>query len=274
MKLIVQSDDYGITPGCARGIVDGIRNGLISQTGFFTNMPWAEEVFQWIKPYLGQIAFGIDLNASTGVSLLGYDKVPGLCHEDGSFLTSRENRALDTEENNFDHVNYDEVYAEFDAQIQKFIELVGKKPDYIHGHAYGTATTFRATTDLARKYGCVLTTGVNELPYITPVPMGWVVLKGGVDGQLTSDMFSFIKSHEDELLKAEVLYLIGHMGYCDAEIFRLSSFNVVRAKDLDAVTSDEMKNWVKENNIEVISFNDLPQLINDIDLDSVTPFTM
>ncbi len=36
---------------------------------------------------LGQIAFGIDLNASTGPSLLGYDKVPGLCHEDGKTYT-------------------------------------------------------------------------------------------------------------------------------------------------------------------------------------------
>ena len=36
---------------------------------------------------LGQIALSIDLNASTGPSLLEYDKVPGLCHEDGKTYT-------------------------------------------------------------------------------------------------------------------------------------------------------------------------------------------
>ena len=33
MKLLVQSDDYGITPGAAAGIVYGIRNGIIRNTG-------------------------------------------------------------------------------------------------------------------------------------------------------------------------------------------------------------------------------------------------
>ena len=114
MKILVQSDDYGITRAVSLGCIHGIKNGVVRNTGMFANMPWIEECVEWIKPYLGQIAFGIDLNASTGPSILGHDRVPALTHEDGTFLGSRENRALDCEENDFDHLadHADQLKAE------------------------------------------------------------------------------------------------------------------------------------------------------------------
>ena len=138
MKYLFQSDDYGITRAVSLGCIHGIRNGVIRNTGMFANMPWIEECVEWIRPYLDDIAFGIDLNASTGPSILGHDALPTLTHEDGSFLGSRENRALDTDENDHDHLAAvaDQLEAEFRAQIERYIELVGKKPDYIHNHAY------------------------------------------------------------------------------------------------------------------------------------------
>ena len=117
MKYLFQSDDYGITRAVSLGCIHGIKNGVIRNTGMFANMPWIEECVEWIRPYLGQIAFGIDLNASTGPSILGHDRVPALTHEDGSFLGSRENRALDTDENDHDHLAAvaDQLEAEFRA---------------------------------------------------------------------------------------------------------------------------------------------------------------
>ena len=50
MKLLVQSDVYGISKAQAHGCIEGIRNGLIRNTGFFTNMPWAEECAEWRLP--------------------------------------------------------------------------------------------------------------------------------------------------------------------------------------------------------------------------------
>ena len=155
MKLLVQSDDYGITRAVSLGCIHGIRNGVVKNTGMFANMPWIAECVDWIRPYLDQIAFGIDLNASTGPSILGHEKLPTLTHEDGTFLGSKENRALDTDENDHDHLaaHRDELYAEFKAQIERYIELVGHKPDYIHNHAYGTKTTDEVTRTLAKEYG-------------------------------------------------------------------------------------------------------------------------
>ena len=255
MKLVFQSDDYAITRAAAQGILHGIRNGVVRNTGLFANMPWTEECVEWIRPYLDQIAFGIDLNASTGSSLLGYEKVPNLCHEDGSFFTSRENRALDTDENDHDHVDYDQLYAEFDAQIKKFIELVGKKPDYIHGHAYGTKTTERVRKDLADKYGVIYTGDFRKREDVTN-KMDWYTMGAGPEAQLKNDPLGSITG-DASLLNCDYVYVVTHCGYCDAELFALSSFNTCRVVDLDAATDPRMKQWIEENNIELVTFKDI-----------------
>ena len=64
MKLLVQSDDYGITKAVSLGIIEAIKFGIVRNTGLFANMPWTEEVVGLIKPFLNNIAFGVDLNIS------------------------------------------------------------------------------------------------------------------------------------------------------------------------------------------------------------------
>ena len=255
MILLFQSDDYGITRAVSQGIIYSITHGIVRNTGLFANMPWAEECVEWIRPYLDDIAFGIDLNASTGPSLLGYDKVPNLCHENGMFYTSRENRAMDTAENNYDHVNYEQVYAEFEAQTERFIALVGKAPDYIHGHAYGSKTTEKARRAIAEKYNRPLTADFRE-PYKPMGAMSWYTGKTPEE-QLNNDPLGYITSDKGGLLNQELGYIITHCGWCDKELFELSSYNTCRAVDLAAATSDEIKAWVKDNDIELITFKDL-----------------
>ena len=258
MKLLIQSDDYGMTPAVADGIIYGITHGVVRNTGMFTNMPWAKECVEKIRPYLDQIAFGIDLNASTGCSLLGYDKVPNLCHPDGSFLTSRENRAADETAPNHDHVDHDQLYAEFDAQVQKFIELVGKVPDYIHAHAYGTATTEKVRREIAQKYNRPYSKTTADILIGNYDNMGWYIM-GSPEAQLKEDLASYIVENRSGFDMDGYGYLITHCGYADAPLFEMSSFNLCRVKDLEALTSDRVKNWIKENNIELITYNDLDQ---------------
>lgn len=259
MKLLVQSDDYGMTKAVSLGCIEGIRNGVIRNTGMFANMPWIEECVEWIRPYLDQIAFGIDLNASTGRSVLPHEKIPHLTHEDGSFLTSSENRSLDNEENGFNHLAQykDELYAEFDAQISRYIQLVGHKPDYIHNHAYGTETTFEVSRELSAKYHCCYSDDTVHNPLVKEGGMGWYSF-GGPEAQLKNDPVTWFTEDRPGMLGSEYGYIICHCGYADAELFAMSSFNACRLKDLECMTSDKMKAWIRKNNIELISYKDLP----------------
>ena len=75
--------------------------------------------------------------------------------------------------------------------------------------------------------------------------------------QLNNDPLGYITSDKGGLLNQELGYIITHCGWCDKELFELSSYNTCRAVDLAAATSDEIKAWVKDNDIELITFKDL-----------------
>jgi len=260
MKLLVQSDDYGITKGAAQGALEAIRNGIVRNTGLFANMTWAEECVEWIRPYFNQIAFGLDLNMSTGPALCNAEQIPDLLQSNQMFLSSSMNRALDTDQNQNDHcaVIEAQIRLEFEAQIQQYIKLTGKKPDYLHGHAYGTETTLKISRELAQKYGCRYSMDLaNEIKDMKMAGMGWYKFPPTYENQLADDPISFITADTDGLLKHQYAYLITHCGYCDAPLIQLSSFNLNRLKDLEAMTSATIKDWVKENHIELINYNDL-----------------
>ena len=257
MKLLIQSDDYGISRAVARGIVYGIQYGLIRNTGMFTNMPWSEECAGWIRPYLDRIAFGIDLNISTGYPLCRRDEIPTLVKEDGSFLSSWESRRLDGEANDHEHTSRKELVREFEAQIDRFVQIMGRKPDYIHAHAYTTTRIMDVQRELADKY---------QIPYSSDV---WKRIEGiGVDeyripwykkpstleNQRDSSMKQYILENRESLLAKEYGLLVGHMGYVDRELMELSTYHLYRLNDLEAVTSPEIMAWVKENQVELITY--------------------
>ncbi|MCR4952386.1 MAG: ChbG/HpnK family deacetylase [Solobacterium sp.] len=255
MKLLVQSDDFGITMGTARGTVEAIEHGIVRNTGLFANMPWAEEAVSLVRPLMNRIAFGIDLNQVNGPSLLGYERVHSLCHPDGIFLSIRENRALDTEDNRMDHVNAEELYAEFKAQIERFIRITGKMPDYIHGHAYSTKTTEAVTRQLAGEYAVPYSMDFAMLPDVKMPDLGWYTF-GTMEQQLNEDPLSYILEDRAEYLGHEYGYLITHCGFLDSETLRLP-FNICRRKDLEAMTDSRICAWIRDNGIELITFNDI-----------------
>lgn len=88
--------------------------------------------------------------------------------------------------------------------------------------------------------------------------MGWYAY-GDSAMQLKGDLKNYIISDHDHLLEAEYGYLISHCGYVDNDLVNLSSFNTCRVRDLEALTSDEVKQWAADNNVELITFNDLPE---------------
>ena len=167
-----------------------------------------------------------------------------------------------SDENDHDHLAAvaDQLEAEFRAQIERYIELVGHKPDYIHNHAYGTLTTDRITRELAVEYGVMCSVGFQDRPEVAPAGMGWYQW-GGPEEQLKEDPLAYITNDESGLLSSgkEWGYIVSHCGYADADLFRLTSFTTCRPMDLDCMTSPELRAWFDEHGIELASFNDLPR---------------
>lgn len=266
MKLLLQSDDYGMTKAVSKGIIHGINHGIIRNTGMFTNMPWAKECAEWIKPYLKIISLGIDLNITTGKPILPKEKVPMLVKENGEFFSSGERRKLKNENNELDRISYGEIYKEFEVQIERFIELIGQKPDYIHAHAYMSEDIIRIQRELSEKYKINYSFDVWKLlekDELAQNRLKWYIKPPSLENQLKSSLKEYILENSQNILKKDYCIVVGHMGYIDKELMDFSTYSLYRINDLEAVTSPDIIHWVTENNVELVTYQSVKKYIKN-----------
>ena len=268
MKLLVQADDYGMTIGVTEGIVASARDGVLTQTGLFTNMPSTEYAVRRYKEEIPHVLLGQDLNLSTGSPVTDPKLIPSLVQENGAFLTSKMHRIRQTEDPN--HISYEEAFLEYDNQVKRFIELVGDIPGYIGGHAFMNETTDKALHDIIAKYGA------RDAMALVPMADDRIIRVSGwsnpkqlpdktydysVMTQLEQDPLTmFIEHHfrefEEHADDPDAIAMIHtHAGFWDRDLYKLSSFNAVRPMEAGFLCSEELKNFIKEHNIELVNYS-------------------
>ncbi|MBR0137597.1 MAG: ChbG/HpnK family deacetylase, partial [Erysipelotrichaceae bacterium] len=165
MKILVQSDDYGFTKPIVEASCDSFDlGGIITCTGLFSNMPTRDYAVERIKAY-PQICLGIDINVATGPCVADKTLLPHLVNQEtGWFITTRERMAVDGDEfMKKSYRPYDEVMIEGKAQIEKFIELLGYKPEYITTHSTRNEPHYvKALHDLGVEYGIKFSRDMND----------------------------------------------------------------------------------------------------------------
>lgn len=257
-KIITKSDDYGFTRAITDGILYGCELGVIRCTGLFSNVPTAPYAVEKMKAY-PDVCLGQDINLVAEYPVSDPQLIPSLVRKDGHFLDAQEHRALDKLAENNDHLVYEECFIEIENQVMRFIELAKKKPEYLQGHSYSTPTSRKAMKDVADKY---------EIPYGEDLAKQFNITRGNswnkkpftIDDQMKTDVLDHILSGKTELeaLADEAVGLIGtHCGYLDQEVFDNSTYTIIRLKDLAASTHPNFKEWLKKNEMELVSYRDL-----------------
>lgn len=255
MRLIIQADDLGITEAVSLGIERAVRAGVVSCTGLFSNMPAAPFALGLMQPH-PEVCLGQDINLVAGRPCSDPSEIPSLVQKDGSFLTSGMHRDIDAAEGNQDHVRLEDCRIETEAQIRRFRELAGKMPEYLHGHSYSTPATWQAMAEMGEKYGIPLVRDMHRSFGIARPATSWNKKPFPLEEQLAADPLGCILS-DREFVSRPLGFLGTHCGYVDAELFEVSTYTLVRTRDLAAVTSPEMRAWMRENDVEIISYRDL-----------------
>ena len=124
------ADDYGMTQGVSRGILDCALAGRISAASAMVNLPdWPRAAQAWTvaKP---DADLGLHLNLTIGTPLTGF----GSLASTGAFaglipLMGQAMRGLG-------RANIKAVQAEIEAQIDAFAAQAGRPPDHIDGHQH------------------------------------------------------------------------------------------------------------------------------------------
>src|SRR6188472_654979 len=68
-NVVLCADDFGLSDGVSRGIVELAQMGRLSATGAMTNMPGWKRNAAELPPLKERIGIGLHLNLTTGVPL-------------------------------------------------------------------------------------------------------------------------------------------------------------------------------------------------------------
>lgn len=264
MKLLVQADDFGFTKGTTYGTMEGIDHGILTCSGLFTNMPTSEFAAEFIKKR-PDFCFGMDFNITNGPCVSDPADVPHLVDEKGEFIRSglriRDPR-FESEEGRREMFPYDEVYHELEAQYEKFRGLTGKKPRYIQAHSLSHENYLAAIRNFTRERNLPYAMDVLEkygFQFYVDYHDNEATMKKIFDpvAQINRSPLKLLLERRESLARYEYVYIGGHAGYVDADLMKLSTCSIERCKDLELVLSGEVRKWIEEEEIELISYDDL-----------------
>lgn len=128
--LVVNADDFGMTPGVSRGIARAHDEGIVTSASLLAGMPGFDEAVRLARA-LPALGVGLHLNLTDGAPVLPPAQIPTLVDSDGRFLGYRSLtlRMLSG------RVRKDELKAEITAQLGR-LEQAGIEPTHIDGHRH------------------------------------------------------------------------------------------------------------------------------------------
>jgi chitin disaccharide deacetylase len=273
-RIIINSDDFGITEGVNRAIIELIEAGIMTSTSVMTNMPYYQEIIH----YKDRIGIGIHLTLTEGNPVLSPSEIRTLVDENGSFLKY----SSVTNRNVYQHFSKDHLFNEFSAQVQRLIDL-GIKPSHIDTHESffkypffiplirklahkfnikGIRTYSPRKFDLSR-----LLSPKSTLISIILLLQKRMWLKEGFNvtdriDSLNKKGLSYYEAAEQlntimNGLPDGVLEIVVHPGYCNGDNTPLGDYVKEREAELQALLNDKFKESILNSGAALISYNDI-----------------
>lgn len=247
-KIIVRADDLGYSRGINYGIADSVQNGIIRSVGVMVNMPDTEHGLALLKGV--PVCYGLHTNICVGKPLTDPEKIPSLVDDQGNFKSSKVYRSAKE-----DFVVLEEVMLEIEAQLDRFIELMGEHPHYFEGHAVMSTNFYRGLATVAAKRDCDYLgpdfAGGFKFRNTNVVPV-LESMKTDYD-PLGTLMACAVKDYPGNT----VPMMVCHPGYLDAYIMKTSSMLNPRVLEVEMACAQNTKEWLIENKIELITYDDL-----------------
>lgn len=247
-KVIVRADDLGYSDGVNAGIARSVNQGIIRSVGVMPNMPLAADGLALLKKE--DICLGLHANICAGKPLCDPALIPSLIQENGDFLSSKIYRSAPE-----DFAVLEEVILEIEAQYQRFKELTGGKPGYMEGHAVQSPAFFKGLEIVARRHQ------IPFLPFDLQDPVVFhhsrlrlIMESMKPDYDPAHTLRQIVESDEND---GVIPVMVCHPGYLDAFLLRTSSLLRPRALEVEMATDPELKEWLIDHDIEIITFDEV-----------------
>ncbi|HLW89303.1 MAG TPA: ChbG/HpnK family deacetylase [Terriglobales bacterium] len=284
-RLIVNADDFGLTAGVNRGIVEAHAAGIVTSTTLMANSAAFDDAVQLARSN-PKLSVGCHLVLIDGSPLLAADNVPSLMDPNhrSHFRQNLSGFALRALSGRLDP---DEIEAEATAQIRK-LQSAGIRVSHIDTHKHthmfpqilrpllraAQACDVRAVRNpfgrvvfslvashpgLWKRYGQVRLLNVWQGNFRQAVADSGMITTDGslgvvATGALDDRLIQFIL----ETLPEGTWELVTHPGYNDADLQGVATrLRESRQLELKALTSASARQLLGHKGIQLISYRDL-----------------
>jgi predicted glycoside hydrolase/deacetylase ChbG (UPF0249 family) len=276
-RLIVNADDFGLTEGINRGISDGFKTGVVTSTSLLATMPSFDHAVQLALE--NNLDIGIHASLTLGKPCSENKRLYPIL-ENGEFIKSCKHLfwSIYTRQ-----IDLNDLKGEIASQIIK-IRKNGLEISHINGHQHVLMLPclFRLTMELMKEYHIPFFRIPDETIALSRLgsAKGWGFLALGLLSRClklrlrqsevsvrTVDYyrglsFSERMSSKDLMrtlasLKPGVSELICHPGYDDRTFHMIYEDLFLRERELRALKCSQIINFIKMNDIELISYRDL-----------------
>ena len=273
-RFALVADDYALTAGVSRSILELAELGRLSGTGAMTNRPYWPEGARALREHEGRLDMGLHLNLTLGEPL---GPMPVLCRS-GSMPGFNPLARLAFA----GRLPRDEVLAEVLRQVDAFAEAYGRLPDYIDGHQHahvlpgvraalleavalrwgGQAPPF--LRDPFDTPGAIVARGVApaKAAVIAALSAGWrrALDRAGIprnEGFAGVSPFDPARDYADDFRRFLVApgpahLVMCHPGYPDAELARLDPVTDCRLIEHQFFASDKSIHAIEESRVELV----------------------
>ena len=270
--LIINADDFGLSPGVSEGIMEAHNNGILTSTSIMMNTSTVISDIKKMKLACPKIGTGVHLILTQGKPVLESEKVPSLIDSKGEFLKFHKHLFL----KNF--IKYDQVYEEWTAQIEKLL-ATGLEIDHLDSHhhiSYSNLELFEIMLFLSNKYSIpirrfpkfstvsqkILNENSSVKKMINQFHPKWPdsLITGFFNKSISKNIFSKTMEYGTQIkiiqnLQNGICEIMSHPGYVDQALMNLSKYNKKREKEIEILTDKNIRQSIKKQGIKLIDFS-------------------
>ncbi|AKG73494.1 chitin disaccharide deacetylase [Salinicoccus halodurans] len=240
-RIIINADDFGYSRGVNHGIIDAHTEGLLTSTTLMTNMPAAGHAFE-LGHANKNLGIGVHLTLTCGRPLL--DTHHTLVDPRGDFKKNSNYQGKF-------HIDQEELYQEWKAQIEKFLGS-GLTPTHLdsHHHVNALEPMLPVFKELANEYRLPVRNNFEE----------------AATEFTTTGYFQYepdiLLADNDKVYEtfgsAETVEIMCHPAYIDKSLMGGSTYVMPRLEELDALTDERIrKKMMDDARFELITYGDL-----------------
>ncbi|MDR2834278.1 MAG: chitin disaccharide deacetylase [Streptococcaceae bacterium] len=253
MKLIINADDFGLSPGQNYGIIDCFKQGVVTATTLMATGEAFEHACQ-LALLNEELDLGVHLTLDAGLPILPKKQIPSLVNGEEFNKYPLEAKTID--------VNTLEVYQEWHAQITKVIDA-RIQPTHIdsHHHIHMMHSIFPVYIQLAKEFDLAIRFHprkwtqkeiLDRQPLLENIKRADVFLNEFYEENIAPAFFDSFAQRKEATYE-----IMCHPAYLDEYILANSSYNMQRVIEAHTLQSEETKDILHKNSVELIHFGHL-----------------